>query len=377
MRFDPILSERPTGDIALSLNNSVMSVKQARSTPCRCGPVPSVATRGTFLLGGPWDRAFQSMEVDVSPADAHWEPITVFRRFLCHVKDANLLHWRCMSCTIVSDEQPGTRYAGMCACEVRLAGEFGFLLSALLVLALLPGPCASAPDESELTPLAKAARNGDFHEVKRLVDDGADVNSRGTSYAGSFPLTWACWNGNPLVVKLLLERGADVNAVDPVGGTALMQACRFGRVEVVALLLERGARVNARNNSGMTALKLACINGTVAVVKLLLERGADVNAPDRSGFSGRALTWASWKGHAEVVRLLLAKGADVNATGPLGWTALMHASARGHLEAVRALLESGAKVNLKNSNEKTALDLARSEGHGEVVRLLRNSGAKK
>ncbi len=55
--------------------------------------------------------------------------------------------------------------------------------------------------------LAKAAKNGDLKEVKRLVESGADIHA-GDDYA----LKLASWYNYLEVVKYLVEQGADIHA---------------------------------------------------------------------------------------------------------------------------------------------------------------------
>ena len=75
-------------------------------------------------------------------------------------------------------------------------------------------------------------------------------------------------------VKKLIEAGADVNAQNNEGWTVLMLASYFGHPEVAKLLVESGADVNAQNNEGVTALILALEGGHPEVAQLLMEAGA-------------------------------------------------------------------------------------------------------
>jgi len=79
-------------------------------------------------------------------------------------------------------------------------------------------------------------------------------------------------------VKRLLEQGADVEARDQFGQTALYVAASRGHFVIVKRLLEAGADVGARDQYGRTALHIAAEVSQAAVVKLLLEAGADAEA---------------------------------------------------------------------------------------------------
>src|ERR1700686_1670239 len=87
------------------------------------------------------------------------------------------------------------------------------VLSALLVLVNVVvafGQSSVLSDKAEA--LAEAARKGDAMAVRRLLDEGVDVN---TKYRyGATALAYASDRGHLDVVKLLLDRGADVNVRD-------------------------------------------------------------------------------------------------------------------------------------------------------------------
>lgn len=107
---------------------------------------------------------------------------------------------------------------------------------ALLAVAVLAAGCsgAKAPAERE-TSLHKAADDGDIAGVKRLLDEGVDVNVR--DEGGATPLHVASFRGHHDVIKLLLAKGADIKAKDKDGDTPLS----FARDTATEKLL-KGAR---------------------------------------------------------------------------------------------------------------------------------------
>lgn len=123
--------------------------------------------------------------------------------------------------------------------------------------------------------LIAAADRGDVEEVRRLVQQGGDVNGRvrgdGTA------LIRAARRGHLEVVDELLGLGAEVDLPSRRDGNPLIAASMTGERAVVARLLEAGADVDAVVSGDETALINAARNGHLAVVKLLVEGGADVN----------------------------------------------------------------------------------------------------
>ena len=67
--------------------------------------------------------------------------------------------------------------------------------------------------------------------------------------------------GHTSVVKKLIEEGADVNARGPRESTALLFAVGGGHLEVVKELVKSGADVDAQEATGWTPIRLAKEDG--------------------------------------------------------------------------------------------------------------------
>jgi ankyrin repeat protein len=91
----------------------------------------------------------------------------------------------------------------------------------------------------------------DFDNIKKAVENGADVNYCGT-------MQWAVRNDNFEVVKFMLENGADVNYQDRRDGewTALMLACTKAYVDIAKILIDFGADPTIGNFQGNTTFKI-------------------------------------------------------------------------------------------------------------------------
>lgn len=150
-------------------------------------------------------------------------------------------------------------------------------------------------------------------------------------------------SGDYAEVKRLIEAGADINAKNNDGFPALIMALLMEHTEVATLLIEAGADVNAEAKAGYTALPIVAGDGLIEVVKLLVEKGADVNDRDNNGYT--ALFSAAKYGHTKIAQLLIDAGADVNAQSKEGATVLMFATEHGQAEFAKLLIETGADVN--------------------------------
>lgn len=100
-------------------------------------------------------------------------------------------------------------------------------------------------DDRGWTLLHIGARKGDLREVKRLLDEGMDVNvgAWGPRSKGLTPLHLAAQGGHLEVMDELLERGADIDARawGVCGWTPLHSAAKEKRKDAMRFLLENGA----------------------------------------------------------------------------------------------------------------------------------------
>jgi ankyrin repeat protein len=107
--------------------------------------------------------------------------------------------------------------------------------------------------------------------------DNVVWNPNALNVAGMPILNDSIHNGKVEDVKKLLDQGADVNQVGESGTTALCAAIQRGNLVVVRLVLNHGANVNQVDKNGITALATALHHGNLAVVQMVLQYGAFVN----------------------------------------------------------------------------------------------------
>ena len=170
------------------------------------------------------------------------------------------------------------------SCKYKLTG---IILSLLLYLSLTG--CG--------IKLYHAIEKGNESQVKQFLDAGADINKNkicpNCYMNGETPLEHAARYGNPHMVKLLLEKGA------LPAGDELCFAAAEGSIEVINLLLDNGDNVNNRNNVSFALLNALRYRKTEAA-DLLLERGARLPADAASITLNENITVYSVDGSKEL-----------------------------------------------------------------------------
>lgn len=229
------------------------------------------------------------------------------------------------------------------------------------VLGILVSACGQDP-----RAVYEAVEQGDFAEVKRLVERGAPLDWSPETGFGA--LHRALDDGRGDIAAYLLENGADVNAKAVDGITPLHIV---SDAALAARMIEKGGRIEATSGTLGTPLNAAILSGLYEVAEVLIAHGAEIDARDVR--RSTPLHHASGRGDLESVRLLVSKGADVNAVNEPGFRPLHWAAGNGHLEVVTLLLANGARSNVVGANGRSPLDMAVIGDHEEVAALLRNA----
>jgi len=170
------------------------------------------------------------------------------------------------------------------------------------IVELLRKHAKQSGDPKEIMTLYDYAALGDIEQVKSLILEGINVNTK--SQSGMTALAWAVLYGHQDIAELLIQRGADVNVAPR---TPLHLACQRGNKELAEWLIDRGADINKESESGLTPLHLAAKRGRKDIVELLIAKGAHVNVKDNADHT--PLDLAEQREHIEIVGLLKKHGA--------------------------------------------------------------------
>jgi ankyrin repeat protein len=211
--------------------------------------------------------------------------------------------------------------------------------------------------------LVVAVGNAHFELAAFLLDRGANPNAAAQGWTALHQLTWVRKPGQGStgpgpagsgslssldLVKKLVENGAEVNArmtqraqvgvtaLNMLGATPFLMAARSADAPLMRLLASLGADPLLPNQDDTTPLMVAAGVGThspgedpgfeaevLEAVKVALELGNHPNAVDKNG--NTAMHGAAYKQVRSVVPFLLANGADIdvwNRKNMQGWTPL-------------------------------------------------------
>ena len=188
-----------------------------------------------------------------------------------------------------------------------------------------------------ITPLMKAASDGDIAKIKELLSEGVDINEQNA--AKDTALSVAVKKDEEKAAEALIAAGANLTllywddkniftlAIESENEKTLMRLIEKADVEILAgneqlLVQATEANVSAKVLKKMlekrkynqniidAALIMAVSTENKQNVKLLIDNGANIEAKDYSGLT--CLVLAVEKGNCEIAKLLLDNKADVN-----------------------------------------------------------------
>lgn len=255
----------------------------------------------------------------------------------------------------------------------------------------------SEDNERNYTSLMKAAENGNIEVAKKLIEAGAEVNSRGPG--GNTALMYAVANNNLEIAKLLIKEGARVDITNDKHLDIRGIAYRNNNIEIIdnlrivelpdlekrlyeaifeedtkrlKQLINQGANINVKGNFGFNPLMYSIYKGKDEIAKILVEASVNVNTKIEKM---NVLSLAVVVNNKDMVEYLIEKGADVNAKAGEDMTALIWAASESNFEMVKLLIEEGAKVNQQTKKGHTALHSAVLDDKIKMARILLEAGA--
>ncbi|MFC0180203.1 ankyrin repeat domain-containing protein [Thorsellia kenyensis] len=163
-----------------------------------------------------------------------------------------------------------------------------------------------------------AVKRGDLETVKKMVEQGQDIEVKDEASLGQTALGWAAFIGYEDMVKYLVESGANLFATDIADVKNVLKSAILGKnINVVNYLypmLKDKIDINEQEADGETMLIVAASNDRLDIVKFLIDEGADIHLISEPK-QQNALTFACKGGYQEVADYLISKGAVNFKTG--------------------------------------------------------------
>ena len=211
------------------------------------------------------------------------------------------------------------------------------------------GACGKAGEG--ITPLMRAAKDGDLQTVKRLIQSGAKID-KSSRYSWT-SLMFAAREGHVDIVVTLLQAGAKVEHVSESvppssimatrGGyyptTALAESIRYGHDEVSHILIKKVSHIHP-----IEMITAAQYDKSFWLHKLI-SAGGDPKKTSELSYYSTVLQAAVVSGNLETVKWLVDKHKVDIKQKSKGTDALEQAVRGGQVEIVKFLLENGANPN--------------------------------
>jgi len=269
----------------------------------------------------------------------------------------------------------------------------------------------------EKTPLMLAIEANDLAKVKKLVEEGADVNEH--EFMLDSPLRLAVKGQHQSVVEYLISKGATDPYVicDAVQhnntkltkylvnqkfliGEAVVYAAENNNIEIVKVLTSNGAKVDfsQKRRKGLfrkyyvSPINEAVSHNNLEMVQILVNAGVPLNKAIRSALEygkndivlnlSKKLEDKTWllleafeHSNDPIVKKLISDGVPPNAEDKDGNSMLLIAAEMGNLGNVKKCIEEyNLYLHKKNSKGENALMKAARNGSLEVCSYLLEKG---
>lgn len=161
----------------------------------------------------------------------------------------------------------------------------------------------------KLRELAKAAGKGNISRINELIDEGVDVNSRGTENATA--LFWSMKNEKGF--NHLLARGADPNVVFGDGGSVMHWVARKRDCGMLMSALQHAGNPNLKagmfgGSPAFETITAGKNDGVPLCLKVLLSNNSDIEFRDDNDKT--LVLLATDLARFDIALYLLDKGAD-------------------------------------------------------------------
>ena len=152
-----------------------------------------------------------------------------------------------------------------------------------------------------LTAVHYAANKGNIRILKKLIENGADIDA--STNIGKNVMHLAAEGNQPsMLIYLITEKQQSSQSADENGSTPLHWACYSGAEEAVDFLLNLNVNIDQQDKEKWTPLHLAANEGREKIVLKLLQKNANRNLENNKG--ELPIDLAKKKNYRKIAKLL-------------------------------------------------------------------------
>jgi ankyrin repeat protein len=200
-----------------------------------------------------------------------------------------------------------------------------------------------------------AINNFNHTELKKALDEGADVNYKNSDGKSLFYLACQIPNNINQLVELITHPSINLNSLDSGGNTPLHIACRLGLTPTVKTMLGKDSQMaKLCNNVKTTPLLAAILSQQKDCVETILSY--DISTINHHNNHGD-VPLIEARGQVDIIKLLIEYGANINIHNYEGNT-LLHLQCECwnlDFDMIKLLIENGAHPTIQNNNQGTPL----------------------
>ena len=210
---------------------------------------------------------------------------------------------------------PGWNHV-ICRGTIHSAAYFGDLELLQYQIGRLNGESVDISDGNGMCPIHWAALKGRLDALNLLVDNLSNIDQLNDGLTS--PLMLAASHGHDIVFMRLLELGADVNSRNIKDRDALFMAVLYagrkpGLLNIIQTCTFKGVDLNQVDSFGSAPLHECASRNLARPIKLLVDAGANINKRhERNGLTPLQLACSVDFPDAETIQSLLDKGAHPN-----------------------------------------------------------------
>lgn len=132
----------------------------------------------------------------------------------------------------------------------------------------------SALSYAQTAPLSRHPQKSPARRAQPLKPASfADIDVERRDGSGATALIRAAEAGDARQIRRLIEDGANINAADAHGWNALMKAAKNHHLKAVAELITSGISLQAETRNGWNALSIAVKAGSPQIIALIASSG--------------------------------------------------------------------------------------------------------